>query len=187
MADDVLWWHRRTGGKVLPSAHDGHVGYRSSRPGLHPGPQGEYLRDDLGAGCLAMRAAFDRGSFLTRGAPFAPDWKVVTVPPATAGTNEHLLDRVRPRDYDVDLRSAPPAARARLDTARPTYDAGTEFRSDPLPRLAIGPAYDALVHLRATTPARPLRAPSAAPPLRLPRPPVGRGPATAGGAAPLSR
>ncbi|MGW7446464.1 erythromycin esterase family protein [Kitasatospora sp. NPDC054795] len=154
MTDNTLWWQRRTGGKVLLSAHNGHVGYRSSDPELYPRTQGEYLRDALGTGYVAIGLTFGRGSFLTKDSPFAPDWKKVTVPPATAGMNEYVLDRVRPRDYYVDLRSAPPATRSWLDTARPTYDAGTEFRSDPLPRLAIGPAYDALVHLHETGAAR---------------------------------
>lgn len=154
MTDNTLWWQRRTGGKVLLSAHNGHVGYRSSDPDLYPRTQGEHLRDALGAGYLAIGLTFGRGSFLTKDAPFAPDWKEVTVPPATADMNEYVLDRVRPRDYYVDLRCAPPATRAWLGTARPTYDAGTEFRSDPLPRLAIGPAYDALVHLHETHAAR---------------------------------
>ncbi|MFE7532067.1 erythromycin esterase family protein [Kitasatospora sp. NPDC057542] len=154
MTDNTLWWQRRTGGKVLLSAHNGHVGYRSSDPELYPRTQGEYLRDALGAGYVAIGFTFGRGSFLTKDSPFAPDWKTVTVPPATAGMNEYVLDRVRPGDYYVDLRSAPPAGRAWLDTARPTYDAGTEFRSDPLPRLAIGPAYDALIHLHGTGAAR---------------------------------
>ncbi|MEU9045040.1 MULTISPECIES: erythromycin esterase family protein [unclassified Kitasatospora] len=155
MTDNALWWQRRTGSRMLLSAHNGHVGYRSSDPVLYPRTQGSYLRDALGAGYLSIGFTFDRGSFLTKDAPFAPAWKKVTVPPATADMNEYTLDRVRHRDYYVDLRSAPPATRAWLGTARPTYDAGTEFRDDPLPRLAIGPTYDALIHLHATTEARP--------------------------------
>ncbi|MET8541119.1 erythromycin esterase family protein [Kitasatospora sp. NPDC004799] len=156
MTDNTLWWQRRTGGKVLLSAHNGHVGYRSSDPDLYPKTQGSYLRDALGADYLAIGFTFDRGSFLTKDDPFAAAWKTVTVPPATADMNEYPLDRVRYRDYYVDLRSAPPATRAWLNTARPTYDAGTEFRRDPLPRLAIGTAYDALVHLHETSAARTL-------------------------------
>ncbi|WP_259316951.1 erythromycin esterase family protein [Kitasatospora xanthocidica] len=156
MTDNTLWWQRRTGGKVLLSAHNGHVGYQSSDPELYPRTQGSYLRDALGADYLAVGFTFDRGSFLTKDDPFAAAWKPVTVPPATADMNEYPLDRVRYRDYYVDLRSAPPATRSWLNTARPTYDAGTEFRSDPLPRLAIGTAYDALVHLHETSAARTL-------------------------------
>ncbi|GHF56457.1 hypothetical protein GCM10018790_38060 [Kitasatospora xanthocidica] len=151
MTDNTLWWQRRTGGKVLLSAHNGHVGYRTAHPELYPRTQGSYLRDALGAGYRAIGVTFGQGSFLTKDAPLAPDWKTVTVPPAAPGMAEHTLDRVRHRDYYLDLRSVPPATRAWLDTARPTYDAGTVFERDPLPTLAIGGAYDALVHLHRTT------------------------------------
>ncbi|MFE6054121.1 erythromycin esterase family protein [Kitasatospora sp. NPDC056446] len=150
MTDNVLWWQRHTGAKLLLSAHNGHVGYKSSDPVLYPRTQGSYLRDALGPGYLAIGFTFDRGSFLTKDTPFAAEWKTVTVPPATADMNEYTLDRVRYRDYYVDLRSVPPTARGWLDTEHPTYDAGTIF-PNPLPRLAIGPAYDVLVHLHETT------------------------------------
>nr|BFD94981.1 hypothetical protein KitaXyl93_63410 [Kitasatospora sp. Xyl93] len=154
MADNVLWWQRRTGGKVLLSAHNGHVGYGTTHPELYPRTQGTYLRDALGADYVAVGFTFDRGSFLTKDDPFSPAWKKVTVPPATPDMNEHTLDRVRHRDYFLDLRAAPPATRAWLASARPTYDAGSAFQRDPLPTLAIGPAYDVLVHLHRTTEAR---------------------------------
>ncbi len=156
MTDNTLWWQRRTGGKVLLSAHNGHVGYRTTHPELYPRTQGCYLRDALGADYRAIGFTFGRGSFLTKDAPLALDWKKVTVPPATPDMTEYTLDRARAGDYYVDLRSAPPAARACLDTARPTYDAGTIFEHDPLPTLAIGAAYDVLVHLHRTTEARSL-------------------------------
>ncbi|MFD8707873.1 erythromycin esterase family protein [Kitasatospora sp. NPDC059648] len=147
MADNTLWWQRRLGGKVLLSAHNGHTGYRSSDPALYPTTQGSHLRDALGAGYVSVGFTFGGGSFLTGTDPFADNWQSTTVPPATLGMNEYLLDRVRPRDYYLDLRQAPPAARTWLDTARPTYDAGTTFSRDPLPTLALGAGYDLLIHL----------------------------------------
>ncbi|MFI9362812.1 erythromycin esterase family protein [Kitasatospora sp. NPDC053057] len=147
MADNTLWWQRRLGGKVLLSAHNGHVGYRSSDPALYPTTQGSHLRDALGADYVSIGFTFGAGSFLTETDPFADNWQSTTVPPATLGMNEYLLDRVRPRDYYLDLRQAPPAARTWLDTARPTYDAGTTFSRDPLPTLALGAGYDVLIHL----------------------------------------
>ncbi|MET9178584.1 erythromycin esterase family protein [Kitasatospora aureofaciens] len=147
MADNTLWWQRRFGGKVLLSAHNGHIGYRSSAPALYPTTQGSHLRDALGAGYVSIGFTFGGGSFLTGTDPFAGNWQSTTVPPATLGMNEYLLDRVRPRDYYLDLRQAPPAARTWLDTAHPTYDAGTTFSRDPLPTLALGAGYDVLIHL----------------------------------------
>ncbi|MFH9350772.1 erythromycin esterase family protein [Kitasatospora sp. NPDC017646] len=147
MADNTLWWQRRLGGKVLLSAHNGHVGYRSSDPALYPTTQGSHLRDALDAGYVSIGFTLGGGSFLTETDPFAGNWQSSTVPPATLGMNEYLLDRVRPRDYYLDLRQAPPAARTWLDTAHPTYDAGTAFTRDPLPALALGAGYDVLIHL----------------------------------------
>ncbi|MFJ9774958.1 erythromycin esterase family protein [Kitasatospora sp. NPDC101157] len=148
MAENTLWWQRRLGGKVLVSAHNGHVGYRSGDPAPYPTTQGAHLRDALGAaGYVSIGFTFGGGSFLTETDPFADNWRSTTVPPATLGMNEYLLDRVRPRDYYLDLRQAPPAARSWLDTAHPTYDAGTTFSRDPLPTLALGTAYDVLIHL----------------------------------------
>ncbi|MER7844342.1 erythromycin esterase family protein [Kitasatospora sp. NPDC096077] len=147
MADNTLWWQRRYGGKVLLSAHNGHVGYRTADPVLYPTIEGTLLREALGADYVSIGFTFGSGSFLTKADPFADDWRSTTAPPATLGMNEYLLDRVRPRDYYLDLRQAPPVARTWLNTSRPTYDVGTTFRHDPLPTLALGGSYDVLIHL----------------------------------------
>ncbi|MGW2402866.1 erythromycin esterase family protein [Kitasatospora sp. NPDC001664] len=154
MADNVAWWQRHTGGKVLVSAHNGHAGYASTDPFLYPKPQGSQLRETYGRGYVAIGFTFNSGSFLTNDAVLTDNWKTVTVPPATLDMNEHTLDRVRHRDYYVDLRTAPKAARDWLNVSRPTYDAGSVYVSDPMPRLAIGQAYDVLIHLNQVTQAR---------------------------------
>ncbi len=154
MADNVAWWQRRTGGKVLLSAHNGHAGYASTDPFLYPKPQGSWLRDAYGSGYVAVGFTFDSGSFLTNDAVLTDNWKTVTVPPATPDMNEYTLDRARYRDYYLDLRTAPRVVRDWLDVARPTYDAGSVYVSDPMPRLAIGRAYDVLIHLHQVTQAR---------------------------------
>ncbi|MEV0536086.1 erythromycin esterase family protein [Kitasatospora sp. NPDC050463] len=146
MADNTTWWHRRTGGRVLLSAHNGHVGYLSSDPVMYPTTQGVYLRNALGRSYVAVGFTFDRGSFLT-GTTLGGDWNKVTVPAATREMQEYTLDRVRHRDYYLDLRTLPAAGRSWLDTPRPVYEAGSSFRSDPLPVLAVGRAHDILVHL----------------------------------------
>ncbi|MFD0151112.1 erythromycin esterase family protein [Streptomyces sp. NPDC055721] len=147
MADNVLWWQRHTGHKMLLSAHNGHVGYLSTHPDMYPRTQGAVLRDRLGNGYAAIGFSFASGSFLTKDASLDGDWKPVTVPAARPGMNEHVLDRVGYRDFYLDLRAAPGAARAWLDRARPVYDAGSTFTPDPLPTLALGRAYDVLIHL----------------------------------------
>ncbi|MFI9045603.1 erythromycin esterase family protein [Streptomyces sp. NPDC053427] len=147
MADNVLWWQRHTGHKMLLSAHNGHVGYLSTHPDMYPRTQGAVLRDRLGRDYAAIGFSFAGGSFLTKDASLDGDWKPVTVPAARPGMNENILDRVGYRDFYLDLRTAPAAARAWLGRARPVYDAGSTFTPDPLPTLALGRAYDILIHL----------------------------------------
>ncbi|MFD3942120.1 erythromycin esterase family protein [Streptomyces sp. NPDC058579] len=146
MADNVLWWHRQTGHKMLLSAHNGHVGYLSTHPDMYPRTQGAVLRDSLGRDYAAIGFSFAGGSFLTKDTSLDGDWRPVTVPAARPGMNEHILDRVAYRDFYLDLRTAPGAARAWLDRARPVHDAGSTFTPDPLPTLALGRAYDILIH-----------------------------------------
>ncbi|MFF9473409.1 erythromycin esterase family protein [Streptomyces roseolus] len=147
MADNVLWWQRQTGDKILLSAHNGHVGHLSTHPDMYPVTQGAVLRERLGRDYAAIGFTFAAGSFLTKDTSLDGAWKPVTVPAAVPGMNEHTLDQVRHRDFYLDLRTAPAAARAWLDRARPVYDAGSTFTPHPLPSLALGRAYDVLVHL----------------------------------------
>ncbi|MGW6244611.1 erythromycin esterase family protein [Streptomyces roseolus] len=147
MADNVLWWQRQTGHKVLLSAHNGHVGRLSTHPDMYPTTQGAVLRERLVRDYAAIGFTFAAGSFLTKDTSLDGDWKPVTVPAAVPGMNEHTLDQVGHRDFYLDLRTAPAAARAWLDRARPVYDAGSTFTPHPLPSLALGRSYDILIHL----------------------------------------
>ncbi|WP_338933254.1 erythromycin esterase family protein [Streptomyces netropsis] len=147
MAETTVWWQRRTGGGVLLSAHNDHAGYAASDPTMHPKTQGSFLRDILGADYLAIGTTFDRGSFLSKDQALGGEWKKFTVGPADPGTNEYTLDQVRYRDYYADLRKAPATARSWLGISHPTYSAGTQYPNDKTPEIAIGGAYDVLVHL----------------------------------------
>lgn len=153
MADNVLWWQRQTGHKMLLSAHNGHIGYLSTHPDMYPRTQGTVLRDQLGHHYTAIGFTFAGGTFLTKDTPLDSHWKPVTVPPAHPGMNEYTLDQVRYRNYYLDLRTVSPTARNWLDHARPTYDAGSTFTPSPPPTLALGPAYDILIHLHQVRPA----------------------------------
>ncbi|MFI1865795.1 erythromycin esterase family protein [Streptomyces jumonjinensis] len=146
MAQNVTWWQRRTGDKILLSAQNEHVGYAAGDPKLYPKTQGAFLRDTMGESYLPIGFTFNQGSFLSKDAALGGDWKKFTVGAATPGMNEHTLDRVRYRDYYLDARKAPAAARAWLNAARPTRNVGTQY---PWPDsgIAIARSFDVLIHL----------------------------------------
>ncbi|MFK8907155.1 erythromycin esterase family protein [Streptomyces sp. YS-3] len=146
MAQNVSWWQRRTGHKVLLSAHNDHVGLVAGDPRTYSKTQGSFLRDTLGEKYLPIGFTFDRGSFLSKDAALGGEWKKFTVPAAGPGTNEATLDKVRYRDFYLDTRNAPAAARGWLNTGRPTRNVGTLF-PEPLRDTAIAKSFDVLIHL----------------------------------------
>lgn len=119
MADNTAWWHRRTGDKMLLSAHNGHVGYLSTDPVMYPTTQGVFLRNALGRDYAAIGFTFAQGSFLTA-TTFGGAWDKVTVPAAAPDMHEYTLDLVRHRDYYLDLRTLPVAGRNWLNTPAPS-------------------------------------------------------------------
>ncbi|WP_051722614.1 erythromycin esterase family protein [Streptomyces albus] len=158
MAGNVAWWQRHTGDKILLSAHNTHVAYDSFDP-AYPKTQGAFLRDRFGPHYVSIGFTFDRGSFRgfdSEAGPTAPE-ETFAVGAARPGGNEYLLDRVRHRDYLVDLRTAPAPARAWLAEPRPTRNIGAGW---PVPEqdIALGGAHDVLVHLHRVTAATPLPA-----------------------------
>lgn len=92
LAENVVWWQRQTGHRILLSAQNGHVGYESDDPAYIPRPMGAVLRDALGAG------------YVSTGLTFAVEL-------GQPGGNEDVLDRVRFDDYVVDLRQVTGPAR----------------------------------------------------------------------------
>ncbi|WJV49780.1 erythromycin esterase family protein [Streptomyces flavofungini] len=148
MAANTVWWQRHTGGKVLASAHNAHVGYESRDPN-YPKMQGSFLRDALGTKYRSIGFTFDQGSFMATG-PQDSKWKPRTVGAATPGMNEHTLDKVSYDDYYVDMRTAPAAARKWLDKPRPTRSIGTAYPDGPY-EIRLGANHDVLIHLHRTT------------------------------------
>jgi erythromycin esterase len=146
MAQNVTWWQQHTGDKILLSAQNTHVGYLASDPELYPKTQGSFLRDTMGKNYLPIGFTFNQGSFLSKDAALGGDWKKFTVDAAEAGRNEHTLDQVRYRDFYLDVRKAPAAARAWLNVARPTLSVGTQFPEKPRD-TAIAKSYDVVIHL----------------------------------------
>ncbi|GAU66910.1 thiazole biosynthesis protein [Streptomyces sp. NBRC 110611] len=144
MAANVVWWQRHTGTKVLLSAHGAHVAYETRDPANYPKVQGAFLRDSLGSGYVSVGLTFEQGSFNATG----PDGAVHrwALGPAGPGSNERTLDRVRYRDYAVDLRAVGAPARGWLAAARPTRSIGTDYPDGPY-TVALGRSHDVLIHL----------------------------------------
>jgi erythromycin esterase len=136
---------------MLLSAHNGHVGYESSNPAHYPKLQGAFLRDMIGDAYVSAGFTFGQGSFnaLDVTDPAEPIRRFEVGPPEQ-GTNEHTLERVSRRDYYLDMRTAPAAAREWLDVVRQTRSIGNEWPAETEPtRLAA--TYDVLIHLHRVT------------------------------------
>ncbi|MFD5296008.1 erythromycin esterase family protein [Streptomyces mutabilis] len=146
MAANTLWWLRNEGGRVLLASNNGHIAYTSDDPEEFPEPAGAFLRAELGADYVNIGLTFDRGTVNALPDFTAQRPESYAVAPAPAGHNEYTLDKVRHRDFSIDLRTAPPAARAWLAEARPTRSYGLYWSTDA-PETALGRSYDILVHL----------------------------------------
>ncbi|MGW7366036.1 erythromycin esterase family protein [Streptomyces sp. NPDC054841] len=151
MAENTVWWQRQTGHRMLLSAHNGHVGYETSNPAQYPKLQGAFLRDMMGAAYVSVGFTFGQGSFnaLDTTDPAEPIRRF-SVGPMPAGSNEHTLERVSGRDYYLDLRTAPGAARKWLSEVRPTRSIGNSWPAEPDP-VRLGTSYDLLIHLHRVT------------------------------------
>ncbi|MFF5619822.1 erythromycin esterase family protein [[Kitasatospora] papulosa] len=156
MAANTAWWLRHEGGRILLASNNGHVAYTSDNPDEFPEPTGAFLRDRLGPDYVSIGLTFNQGTVNA-----LPDFTAqlpqeYTVPPAPKGYNEHLLDKLRHRDFSIDLRTAPAAARTWLAKARPTRSYGLYWSTDA-PATALGRSYDILIHLHQVEAAHILR------------------------------
>lgn len=116
MADNIAWWHEQTGDKILLSAHNSHLAYRSADP-RYPKMQGAFLRDRLGTAYLSAAMTFGTGSFNATGRDGATTLHTLKAP--ARNTTEHFLNSVTPTDYYLDLRTAPTPTRTWLSTPAP--------------------------------------------------------------------
>ncbi|MER6914669.1 erythromycin esterase family protein [Streptomyces sp. NPDC000594] len=154
MAENTVWWQRRTGGRVLLSAHNGHVGYETVDPERYPKLQGAFLREMVGDRYVSVGFTFGRGSFhamdLTDPAEPLREFSIRGPEPGSA---EETLERVARQDHYLDLRTVPAPAREWLNTYRPVWSIGNSWPERARPaRLATG--YDILIHLRRVTASR---------------------------------
>ncbi|GAA0453191.1 hypothetical protein GCM10009544_14990 [Streptomyces stramineus] len=147
MAETAVWWQRQTGGRLVVSAHNGHAAYESAVPESYPVTMGADLRELVGRQYLAVGTSLNGGDY--RATTATGEAGTYSVGPAAPGSNEYTLDKVRHRDFYVDLRAAgrDPAVGGWLDTARPTFVIPGRYPNQPTPPLALGRAFDVVVHL----------------------------------------
>ncbi|MEU3770800.1 erythromycin esterase family protein [Amycolatopsis keratiniphila] len=151
MAENVEWWQRQLGGKILTSAHNNHVGYLAADYPVHPKTQGAFLRDVFGRDYVPIGFTFDRGSFLsTNESVGGGDWQKFTVGPAAPDTAEATLDRVAYKDFYLDLRTAPTRARAWLEASHPTRFVGTQYPTK-IQNVKLTQTFDVVIHLHDVT------------------------------------
>ncbi|MER7541118.1 erythromycin esterase family protein [Streptomyces sp. NPDC097704] len=147
MAENITWWQQQTGDKIMLAAHNGHIALKTYIPDAYPKVQGDFLRERLGGGYLSVGLTFDHGSFNA----FGTDGAVhrFTVGSAVPGTAEHTLDRVRYRDFVVDLRNAPTAARAWLAAPHTVKNIGATYPGiADAPQIRLSESYDVVIHLQ---------------------------------------
>ncbi|MEW2051237.1 erythromycin esterase family protein [Streptomyces sp. NPDC005476] len=145
MAENVDWWHRHTGDRILLSAHNTHVSYDSFDT-RYPKTQGAFLRDALDKDYVSIGFSFDQGAFKAFGTEDNV-MRTYRVEAANPGSNEHTLDKARQDDYILDMRTAPALVRAWLDTERVTWNIGAGWPDPVEYRTALGRAHDILIHL----------------------------------------
>ncbi|QGZ48164.1 erythromycin esterase family protein [Streptomyces sp. QHH-9511] len=156
MAENTVWWQRTTGDRMVLSAHNGHVGYETTKPDQYPRLQGAFLRDALGRDYVSVGASFGRGSFNAHDTAAAGEpVRRFTVGLPGEGSNAETLDRVSPRPFLLDVRTAAPAARSWLNGHRASWLIGTAYPwpgSQAPVRLAT--AYDVVLHFPEVSAAR---------------------------------
>ncbi|MDQ0774969.1 erythromycin esterase-like protein [Streptomyces aurantiacus] len=145
MAENVAWWHRHTGDRVLLSAHNTHVSYDSFDE-RYPKTQGAFLRDALGKDYVSVGFSFYEGSFKAFGADDNV-MRTYSVGAAKPGSNEETLDKARQEDYILDMRTAPNSARAWLNTSHATWNIGAGWPDPTEYKAAPAKAHDILIHL----------------------------------------
>ncbi|MFD8562799.1 erythromycin esterase family protein [Streptosporangium canum] len=158
MADNTVWWQRHTGTKTVAAAHNGHIGYVSAWPDHYPVTQGAVLHSLAGTSYVAIGTTIHSGRFRAID-PKTGQVAVFDTGAPVPDSSEAVLDRVRYRDYYVDLRRAgrTPSTRAWLDTARPTFTIPATYVPEQFNRpLALGAAFDVIVHLNRVEAATPL-------------------------------
>ncbi|MFI6524739.1 erythromycin esterase family protein [Streptomyces uncialis] len=158
MARNTVWWQRDTGERVLAAAHNGHLAYRSAWPQQYPVTQGAALRDLVGDDYVAIGTSVHSAGFLARPETGGDRREVFDTGAAHPGSNEHTLDRVRHRDFVIDLRgtTGDRATAAWLAAPRPTFLVPATYVPSVMREpQSLAEGYDVIVHLHRAEAATP--------------------------------
>jgi erythromycin esterase len=164
-AENVLWWHRHTGHKVLFWSSGSHSAKAPARAiGFRPDPAsasrnaGSHLQDRLGDRYLSIGLTFGRGELATY--TDAPPHRVPGPAPELV---ESVLNDDVAGDYLLDLRVDAPrpvadwlAQTAKSRAVGPHYDPDHDS-AHHMTGGSLAEWFDVLAHRRHVTPARPLR------------------------------
>lgn len=157
LADNVAWWNTTIGHKIQVSGLNAHLSYTPIDTMYVPSPMGGMLRKRLGDRFVTVGTSFDQGGYnflIDKGScpnESKPAERPLTckgwVKAADADYNEYVLDQVRYRDFILDTRDAPAAARTWLSQARKTRLIGGGFWSpDQAFQAALGRSFDMVIH-----------------------------------------
>ncbi|WP_073782979.1 erythromycin esterase family protein [Streptomyces uncialis] len=158
MARNTVWWQRDTGERVLAAAHNGHLAYQSAWPQQYPVTQGAALRDLVGDDYVAIGTSVHSAGFLARPETGGDRREVFDTGAAHPGSNEHTLDRVRHRDFVIDLRgtTGDRATAAWLAAPRPTFLVPATYVPSVMREpQSLAEGYDVIVHLHRAEAATP--------------------------------
>ncbi|WP_051846270.1 erythromycin esterase family protein [Streptomyces sp. NRRL F-5053] len=154
MARNTVWWNENVGDTIVLSSHNSHITYVAEDPARFPEPVGSFLREMLGRDFVSVGTTFDSGSFNAREEDFGGPVRRFAVEPARPGTVESGLERVRHEDYVLDLRKAPPKARAWLEREHPlVHNIGLTFPVKTH-RVSLAASYDVVLHFSRVHAAR---------------------------------
>ncbi|MGI5165798.1 erythromycin esterase family protein [Spirillospora sp. CA-253888] len=142
MAETLLWWHRRTGEKIV---YWGGVAHTAAGERLVTGPHerrntGGLLRRELGSRYLSVALTFDRGTI--HGG--------LAVPPRAAGTADAVL-ATGPERYLLDVRGGPLTEPGPIRVIGPGYRP-EEDDDHVMEGGALGTLFDVVAHVREVTP-----------------------------------
>ncbi|QBD74857.1 erythromycin esterase family protein [Ktedonosporobacter rubrisoli] len=154
MAENIAWWNKQTGGKILLSAHNDHIAYKSFIPKFYPKVQGAFLHDLLGKGYLNIGSSFFEGSFNALDASGkAAKPQVFTLGGARPDSYEGVLGKVNISNYLLDLHAAPPQVSSWFRQARPVYDIGAAYQAgQDYSTGSLGDSFDIVLHIQHVTP-----------------------------------